>query len=119
MELQGNIVIFDEAHNLVSPFINDSWNFNSHSCSSWERALQQPTCLTPFQEKICEESASFDFSSSDITSAIRESDVVISKLKDLGSDDGGFSAFGGMTDAANPSDFELEDVLKIKSRSQS
>ena len=70
-----------------------------------------------FQEKICEETASFDLTSTDIASAVREIGVVSTKIQELcAAEDASGSAFGaGSSDnQALSNDFTLEDVLKIK-----
>jgi hypothetical protein len=66
-----------------------------------------------FKEQICEDSASFDFTSTDIASAIRELDSVASRLQELTSDEHLSAAFGMHTDKEG-SDLELNDVLKVK-----
>ncbi|ELT95437.1 hypothetical protein CAPTEDRAFT_179377 [Capitella teleta] len=80
VELQGNIVIFDEAHNL---------------------------------EKMCEDSASFDFTSTDIASAMREVDSVAGRLQELCSDEVLSADFGTNSEQGGV-DLELQDVLKVK-----
>ena len=74
----------------------------------------QSFCL--FQEKICEDSASFDLTSTDIASAVREIGVISTKIQELcATEENSGAAFGTGGDTQGlGSDFTLEDVLKIK-----
>ncbi len=53
-------------------------------------ALSQPSrsiCPLSVQEKMCEDSASFDLTAADLASAIREATDVAQKIQDLGDQD--------------------------------
>ncbi|CAG2219451.1 RTEL1 [Mytilus edulis] len=81
VELQGNIVIFDEAHNL---------------------------------EKICEDSSSFDLTSTDLATAIEELAKLSEKIYELTKHED--QSLVEMTDSSTmpEPEFTLEDLLRLK-----
>lgn len=81
VELQGNVVIFDEAHNL---------------------------------EKICEESSSFDLTSSDLATAMEELSRLSEKIYEMTKHDE--QSLVEMTDSSSmpEPEFTLEDLLRLK-----
>lgn len=82
VELQGNIIIFDEAHNL---------------------------------EKICEDSASFDLTSTDLATAIEELKKLSEKIFEMTQHES--QSLVEMTDSSTmpEPEFTLEDLLRLKS----
>jgi len=114
IELTGSsIVIFDEAHNLVS-------DISYHTLTYHITLISYRTQLIVLysQNQVAEESSSVEISAAEITSALQEVDVVVQFVEEFGKEaleGDNFSSSGG-EDGVNFELLTVENVLRAKSR---
>ena len=79
INVQGTIIILDEAHNIVS-----LCNMHTLCLFVYVHTLHCTVSVSIYilQEKVCEESASFDLTSTDISLCISDVDTILKAKKE-------------------------------------